>query len=114
MLISGELLRAGSVKFFIDGVIEGFTGLLVDPYADDPTTRGAANYEVEQFNRLVAEADRLGMQIFTHSVGDMGVRRVLDAYQTAQQLNGKRDSRHRVEHIELIHPDDLPRFKNWG
>jgi len=111
---NGEMLRAGSVKFFIDGVIEGFTGLLVDPYADNPTTCGAANYNIEQFNRLVAEADRLGMQIYTHSVGDMGVRRVLDAYQHAQDWNGKRDARHRVEHIELIHPDDLPRFKELG
>ncbi len=110
----GEMLRAGSVKFFIDGVIEGYTGLLVDPYADDPSTCGAANYEIEHYNRMVAEADRLGLQVFTHSVGDMGVRRVLDAYQNAQQLNGKRDSRHRVEHIELIHPQDLLRFKELG
>ena len=110
----GEMLRAGSVKFFIDGVIEGFTGLLVDPYADDPATCGAANYEKEHFQKLVTEADRLGMQIFTHSVGDMGVRRVLDAYQHAQEVNGRRDSRHRVEHIELIHPDDLQRFKELG
>lgn len=106
-----DVLRAGSVKFFIDGVIEGFTGLLVDPYADNPSTRGAANYELDQFKALVAEADRLGFQVKTHAVGDMGVRWVLDAYQQAQQKNGKRDSRHRVEHIELIHPDDLPRFK---
>jgi predicted amidohydrolase YtcJ len=111
---NSEMLRAGSVKFFIDGVIEGFTGLLVDPYSDDPTTCGAANYDIEPFNRLVSEADRLGMQIYTHSVGDMGVRRVLNAYQYAQEQNGKRDARHRVEHIELIHPDDLPRFKELG
>ncbi len=108
------LLRAGSVKFFIDGVIESFTGLLVAPYAGHPTTSGTANYETEHFNRMVAEADRLGLQIFTHSVGDMGVRRVLDAYQLAQKQNGIRDSRHRIEHIELIHPDDLPRFKELG
>jgi predicted amidohydrolase YtcJ len=110
----GEMLRAGSVKFFIDGVIEGYTGLLVDPYADDPSTCGAANYEIEDYNRMVAEADRLGLQVVTHSVGDMGVRRVLDAYQNAQRLNGNRDARHRVEHIELIHPEDLPRFKELG
>jgi predicted amidohydrolase YtcJ len=108
------VLRAGSAKFFIDGVIEGWTGLLVDPYADNPTTCGAANYDIGHFNRLVAEADRLRMQIYTHSVGDMGVRRVLDAYQNAQELNGKRDSRHRVEHIELVHLDDLSRFKELG
>jgi predicted amidohydrolase YtcJ len=110
----GELLQAGSVKFFIDGVIEGYTGLLVDPYADDPSTCGAANYEIEHYNQLVAEADRLRLQVVTHSVGDMGVRRVLDAYQNALRLNGKRDSRHRVEHIELIHPQDLPRFEELG
>jgi predicted amidohydrolase YtcJ len=111
---SSSLLRAGSVKFFIDGVIEGYTGLLVEPYADNPATCGAANYDIDHFNRLVAEADRLGLQIFTHSVGDMGVRRVLDAYQNAQQVNGKRDSRHRIEHIELVHRDDLSRFKDLG
>jgi predicted amidohydrolase YtcJ len=113
-MYQGEMLRAGSVKFFIDGVIEGYTGLLVDPYADDPSTRGAANYEIEDYNQKVAEADRLGLQVVTHSVGDMGVRRVLDAYQNAQTLNGRRDSRHRIEHIELIHPQDLPRFKELG
>lgn len=111
---NGEMLCAGSVKFFIDGVIEGFTGSLVEPYVGDPTTCGAANYDIENFNQLVAEADRLGMQIYSHSCGDMGVRRVLDAYQNAQKLNGIRDSRHRVEHIELIHPDDLSRFKELG
>lgn len=110
----GEMLRAGGVKIFMDGVIEGYTGMLVDPYADNPATCGAANYDLEHFNRLVAEADRLGLQIFTHSVGDMGVRRVLDAYHNAQSINRRRDSRHRIEHIELIHPDDLPRFKDLG
>ena len=111
---SGGMLRAGSVKFFIDGVIEGFTGLLVDPYADDPSTCGAANYDMDEFNSLVAEADRLGLQVITHAVGDMGVRRVLDAYENARTINGVRDARHRVEHIELIHPQDLPRFKQLG
>lgn len=105
-----EMVRAGSVKFFMDGVIEAYTGLLVEPYADNPGTNGAANYTVEHFNRMVAEADRLGLQIFVHAVGDLGVRRVLDGYELAQKKNGKRDSRHRVEHIELIHPEDIPRF----
>jgi predicted amidohydrolase YtcJ len=110
----GEMVHAGCVKFFIDGVIEGFTGLLTAPYTDDPTTCGAANYDIEYFNQLVAKADHMRMQIFTHAVGDMGVRKVLDAYQYAQSQNGKRDARHRVEHIELIHPEDLIRFKQLG
>ena len=108
------LVRAGSAKFFYDGVIESYTGLLVDPYADDPSTCGSSNYEVVHFSRLVTVADRLGMQCITHSVGDMGVRRILDAYQAAALANGRRDSRHRVEHIELVHPHDLFRFKELG
>jgi predicted amidohydrolase YtcJ len=54
------------------------------------------------------------MQVFVHSVGDLGVRRVLDAYALAQKSNGKRDSRHRVEHIEVIHREDVQRFKQLG
>jgi predicted amidohydrolase YtcJ len=111
---AGELLRAGSVKFFLDGVIESYTGLLVDPYADDPSAQVVANYTVEHFERMVAEADRLGLQVITHAVGDLAVRRVLDACQAAARTNGRRDSRHRVEHIELVHPDDLLRFKELG
>ncbi len=106
-----ELVRSGCVKIFMDGVIETYTGLMVEPYADDPSSCGDSNYSVEQFNRDVLEADRLGLQIFVHSVGDGGVRRVLNAYELARQANDVRDARHRVEHIEVIHPDDLPRFR---
>jgi predicted amidohydrolase YtcJ len=106
-----EHVRGGCVKMFMDGVIETYTGLMVDPYADNPTTCGDSNYSVEHFNRIVVEADRLGLQIFVHSVGDGGVRRVLNAYALARRVNGVRDARHRVEHIEVIHPDDLHRFK---
>jgi predicted amidohydrolase YtcJ len=109
-----DLLRGGCVKLFMDGVIETYTGLMVDPYADNPSTCGDSNYSVEHFNRVVLEADRLGIQIFVHSVGDGGVRRVLNAYALASDTNGKRDARHRVEHIEVIHPDELPRFTKLG
>ncbi len=108
------LLRCGSVKLFMDGVIEAYTGLLVDEYADSPGNMGGSNYTVEDFKRLVVEADRLGLQVCVHSVGDLGVRRVLDAYEAAQRLNGVRDSRHRIEHIEVVHPDDLKRFAGLG
>jgi len=112
--LTGGRLRAGAVKFFIDGVIESYTGMLVDPYADAPSTRGAGNYDPETYRRLVTEADRLGLQIFTHSVGDRGVRTVLDAYEHAARVNAPHERRHRVEHIELIHPDDVARFRSLG
>jgi hypothetical protein len=98
----------------MDGVIESYTGLLVDDYAGQPGHKGEANYTVEHFERMAIEADRLGLQIFTHAVGDGAVRRTLDAYEKSQRVNGRRDSRHRVEHIELIHPDDLYRFAKLG
>ncbi len=107
---ASEMVRAGSVKFFMDGVIEAYTGLLIEPYADKPDTTGDANYTLEHFNRMAVEADRLGFQIFTHAIGDLAMRRTLDGYELAQKTNGKRDSRHRVEHIELIHLDDIARF----
>jgi predicted amidohydrolase YtcJ len=109
-----DMVRGGCVKLFMDGVIESYTGLLVDDYADLPGRRGASNYKVEHFNRMILEADRLGLQIFVHSVGDGGVRRVLDAYEAARRTNGPRDSRHRVEHVEVIHPDDVHRFAELG
>jgi predicted amidohydrolase YtcJ len=108
------LLRGGCVKLFMDGVIETYTGLLVDPYGDNPSTSGDSNYSMDHFNRIILEADRVGLQIFVHSVGDGGVRRVLNAYALARKTNGIRDSRHRVEHIEVIHLDDLHRFKELG
>jgi len=109
-----DKVRAGSVKFFMDGVVEGYTALTLEPYADRPGCLGDANYSAEHFNRLAAEADRLGLQILVHAIGDAAVRRTLDGLEAAQRVNGRRDSRHRVEHIELIHPDDLPRFAALG
>jgi predicted amidohydrolase YtcJ len=111
---SGPLVRAGCVKFFMDGVVEGYTGLLLDDYAGPPGVRGDANYSAEHFNQMAIACDRLGLQIFVHAIGDAAVRRALDGFAAARDANGPRDSRHRVEHIELIHPDDLPRFRALG
>jgi predicted amidohydrolase YtcJ len=58
--------------------------------------------------------DKMGLQIFVHCCGDGAVRRTLDGYEAVQKMNRRRDSRHRVEHIEVIHPNDLPRFKELG
>ncbi len=109
-----DWVRGGAVKFFMDGVIESYTGLLLDDYDGRPGVRGDANFSAEHFNRMAIEADRLGLQIFVHAIGDAAVRRTLDGFEAARRANGARDSRHRVEHIELIHPDDLSRFKELG
>ena len=109
--IQGDFARGGAVKFFMDGVWESYTALNLEPYADNPEAKPDGIFSAEQFTRMAAASDKLGLQIFVHCCGDGAVRRTLDGYESIQKLNGKRDSRHRVEHIEVIHPDDLPRFK---
>jgi predicted amidohydrolase YtcJ len=110
----GSHVRAGAIKLFMDGVLESYTGLMVDEYADKPGDWGDALFSAEHFKRIAVEADRLGLQIFVHCCGDGAVRRTLDGYAYAQAVNGRRDSRHRVEHVEAIHPDDIPRFAELG
>lgn len=114
---TGDFVRPGSVKLFMDGVIESYTALLLEPYADRPGYRGDANYTAEHFARLAVEAERLGLQIIVHAIGDAAVRRTLDGYAVAQNATppgavGRR--RHRIEHIELVHPADVPRFAAMG
>ena len=110
----GDFVRAGAIKLFVDGGLESYTGLMIGDYADKPGDSGDALYTAEHFNQIAVEADRLGLQIFAHCCGDGAVRRALDGYETAQRVNGRRDSRHRVEHVEAIHPDDIPRFAELG
>jgi predicted amidohydrolase YtcJ len=110
----GSHVRAGAIKLFMDGVLEAYTGLMLEEYGDRPGDWGNALFSAEHFNQIAVEADRLGLQIFVHCCGDGAVRRTLDGYAYAQQVNGRRDSRHRVEHIEAIHPDDIPRFAELG
>ena len=112
--IQGEFARGGAVKFFMDGVWESYTALTLDPYADRPEANPKAIFSPEKFNHLASAADKLGLQIFVHCCGDAAVRRVLDGYEFVQKRNGKRDSRHRVEHVEVVHPEDIPRFHELG
>ena len=107
-------VRAGAIKLFMDGVLESYTALMVEPYADAPGNCGSALFSTEHFAAIAVEADRLGLQIFVHACGDGAVRRTLDGYAHARRVNGQRDSRHRVEHIEVIHPDDMARFARLG
>lgn len=110
----GRMVHGGFIKTFMDGVVESKTAFLLDEYVDNPGDFGSALYTPEQFNALAITADQLGLQICVHAIGDAAVRQTLNGYEAAQVKNGKRDSRHRIEHIELIHPDDLERFSKLG
>jgi predicted amidohydrolase YtcJ len=109
-----DMLSSGFVKLFMDGVVDSGTAVMVDDYADRPGWRGEPLFEPRRFAEIAVEADRRGLQIAVHAIGDGAVRIVLDGYEAALRANGRRDSRHRVEHVEVIHPGDIPRFAELG
>lgn len=109
-----DILYSGRVKIFMDGVLESMTAMMLDDYPNHPGERGAPLFTPEQFNEVATRADKHGLQIAVHAVGEGAVRRTLDGYEAARQANGKRDSRHRIEHIEVIDPADIPRLKKLG
>ena len=108
-------LRFGRVKGFADGVIEAHTAAMFEPYSDDPAGGlGLPNWTPESLQKAVVAADRAGVQIYLHAIGDRGVRMALDAYEAARRANGPRDRRGRIEHIETIQAADYPRFAGLG
>ena len=120
-----ELLRAaaqapvgrlsfGRVKMFMDGVFDTWTAFRTDDYSQKAGFRSAPLFDAEEFAQICIEADALGLQIAVHAVGDGAVRATLDGYAAARAKNGPRDARHRIEHIDMIHPDDLPRLAALG
>ncbi|MDD9720715.1 amidohydrolase [Sulfitobacter sp. PR48] len=111
---NSDKLKSGRVKIFCDGVLESGTGVLVDEYANQPGHRGEPIFEAAHFNKAAIDIDARGLQISVHAIGDGAVRIVLDGVQAAQEANGKRDARHRIEHLEVVHPEDLPRFRELG
>jgi predicted amidohydrolase YtcJ len=108
---ASDWLSSKRIKVFMDGVIDSSTAVLVDDYADTPGWKGDLLHSPERFRSIAVAADSLGFQIAVHAIGDGAIRNTLDGYEAAQQANGKRDARHRIEHVELLNPRDLPRFK---
>ena len=98
-------MRAGTVKFFADGVIEMGTGFLVEPYSDAPHTCGLPNWSPAELAEAVAAFDADGFQIHIHAIGDGGVRMALDAIEDAANRNGPRDRRPVIAHTQLVQPD---------
>ncbi len=110
----GRLLKATAAKIFADGVIESHTAALLEPYLDRPGDSGKPILEGEEFNRLAIALDEAGFQIHVHAIGDRAVRMSLDAIDAARKANGPRDGRHHIVHLELIDPEDIPRFGQLG
>ena len=110
----GNWIRFGYLKAFIDGTIGSGTALMFEPFADNPGSSGLAMMPYDEFEKMVVTADKYGFQIGVHSIGDKGNNWTLNAYEKAQQINGKRPSRHRDEHTQTLQLSDIPRFAQLG
>ncbi len=112
---SGPWNRLRGIKLFMDGVVESKTALLLEPYTDGRGDSGVPDIDPEAYRDIVVLADALRLAVATHAVGDRAVRLALNAYEAARHANGnRRDRRHRVEHVEVIQPSDVPRFAHLG
>jgi predicted amidohydrolase YtcJ len=109
-----DWISGGAVKTMLDGVVESHTAAMLDPYSDDPKESGKLFWDPAKYKQAVLEWDKRGFQIFTHAIGDKAVRLALDSYQEANATNHTTDSRPRIEHIETITAQDIPRFGQLG
>jgi predicted amidohydrolase YtcJ len=110
--------RATSVKIMQDGIIENFTAATLTPYLDEhgqvTENAGLSFVEPRVLNAAVIELDARGFQVHFHALGDRAVRESLNAVEAARKTNGPNDHRHHLAHLQIVHPDDLPRFGRLG
>ncbi|HWE22393.1 MAG TPA: amidohydrolase [Myxococcales bacterium] len=107
-------IRTGLVKAYADGTLGSRTAYMLEPYSDDPSTRGIQRIPASEMDALVLAADRVGLQVAVHAIGDAANREVLDAIERAQKTTGRRGARHRIEHAQVLDAADIPRFARLG
>ncbi|MCX5113878.1 amidohydrolase [Streptomyces sp. NBC_00378] len=110
--------RAGSVKIMQDGIAENFTAAMTTPYLDGcgcaTANSGLSFVDPVALRGYVTELDALDFQVHFHALGDRAVREALDAVEAARTANGRRATRHHLAHLQVVHPDDIPRFARLG
>ncbi len=110
--------RANTVKIMQDGVTESFTAGMIEPYLDScgcqTANRGLSHVDATQLREYVTLLDAAGFQVHLHAIGDRAVRESLDAIEAARAANGVTDHRHHIAHLQVMNPDDVPRFAALG
>jgi predicted amidohydrolase YtcJ len=111
--------RANTVKIMQDGVVESFTAAMIEPYLGvscgcQTANRGLSHVDAAELREYVTLLDAQGFQVHLHAIGDRAVRESLDALEAARGANGANDHRHHIAHLQVMHPDDVPRFAALG
>jgi predicted amidohydrolase YtcJ len=104
------MLRVGCLKGYADGSLGSTTAWLFEPYLDAPTSTGLASDEIPKMEEMIAGADKAGLQINIHAIGDKANATVLDGFAKIEQANGTRDRRFRIEHAQHLRQEDIKRF----
>jgi len=108
---ANDMLALRSVKISADGALGSRGAAMIEHYHDDPGNSGLLFYDQQELNEMVIKGASNGFQMNIHAIGDAANRQVLDAFQNAEEeLGDQSDLRHRVEHAQIVHPDDIPRF----
>ena len=111
----GGRFAATSIKVMQDGVAENFTAAMLEPYCDGhghfTDNSGISFVDPAVLNEAVPILDAAGFQVHFHAIGDRAVRECLDAVEHAIARNGRSDNRHHIAHIQVVHPDDIARFR---
>lgn len=110
----GSAFQTNTAKLFVDGVVEGGTAYLLEPYANQPGYQGELIWDPGQLKEICAALDKEQVQIHMHVIGDAAARAALDALEYARSQNGARDARHLLTHMQLVNPADIPRFRQLG
>jgi predicted amidohydrolase YtcJ len=110
----GNWIRFGYLKAFADGSMGSGTALMFEPFSDVPESSGLAMWPYEELEKMVLAADRAGFQIGIHAIGDKANNWALNAFEKAEQVNGKHNSRFRIEHAQTLTSQDIPRFASLG
>jgi predicted amidohydrolase YtcJ len=101
-----------------DGICENLTAAMLGPYYDGTGhatgNTGHSYLDAAFLAEAVTRLDALGFQVHVHAIGDRGVREALDAFEAARASNGATDNRHHIAHVQVIHPRDIPRFRQLG
>jgi len=112
---ASSLVDPGTVKIMQDGVLENYTGVLLQPYLKKPgNVRGIPMVEPTLLKQVVTRLDAAGYQVHFHAIGDGAVRQALDAIEAARRSNGDLGHRDHISHLELVDPADVPRFRELG
>lgn len=106
------MLHTAMLKGFMDGSLGSRTAAMLAPYSDDPRNSGLPRYEQDVLNTKTAERARAGFQIGFHAIGDRAARMALDAFAVGEEHSKRRDFRFRIEHDQVIAPEDFREFKN--